>query len=51
MASAEVGLFVDAIRLQRQAIFMVTREGRTDLLPRLEASLERYLAGQTCCAP
>lgn len=51
MAAAEVGLFVDAIRLQRQAILMVTTEGRTDLLPRLEANLERYLAGQTCCAP
>jgi tetratricopeptide (TPR) repeat protein len=51
MASAEVGLFVDAIRLQRQAVLMVTMEGRTDLLPRLEANLDRYLAGQTCCAP
>ena len=51
MASAQAGLFVDAVRLQRQVIYMVTVEGRTDLLPRLEANLARYLADQSCCAP
>jgi tetratricopeptide (TPR) repeat protein len=51
MASAEVGRFDDAIRLQRRVIHMVNMEGRTDVLPRLEANLERYLAGETCCAP
>jgi len=51
MASAEAGLFVDAVRLQRQVIYMVTVEGRTDLLPGLEANLARYLADQPCCAP
>lgn len=51
MASAQAGLFVDAVRLQRQVIYMVTAEGRTDLLPRLEANLARYLADQPCCAP
>jgi tetratricopeptide (TPR) repeat protein len=51
MASAEVGQFSEAVRLQRRTISMVTWEGRTDVLPRLEANLERYLAGQTCCAP
>jgi hypothetical protein len=30
---------------------MVTMEGRTDALPKLEANLARYLAGRTCCAP
>jgi tetratricopeptide (TPR) repeat protein len=51
MASAEAGLFVDAVRLQRRVIYMVTVDGRTDLLPGLEANLARYLADQTCCAP
>ena len=51
MASAEAGLFVDAVRLQRRVIFMMTLEGRTDVLPTLEANLARYLAGQSCCAP
>jgi tetratricopeptide (TPR) repeat protein len=51
MASAETGLFVDAVRLQRRVIYMVTMEGRTDLLPRLEANLARYLSDQSCCAP
>jgi hypothetical protein len=50
MASAEAGLFIDAIRLQRRVVQMMTWDGRTDVLPRLEANLDRYLAGQTCCA-
>jgi tetratricopeptide (TPR) repeat protein len=50
MASAEAGLFVDAVRLQRQAIRMMTWDGNLDALPKLEANLARYLAGQTCCA-
>jgi tetratricopeptide (TPR) repeat protein len=51
MASAEVGQFNDAIRLQRQVIRMMTWDGNLDALPKLEANLARYLAGQTCCAP
>jgi tetratricopeptide (TPR) repeat protein len=50
MASAEAGLFVDAVRLQRQVIRMMTWDGNLDTLPKLEANLARYLAGQTCCA-
>jgi hypothetical protein len=50
MASAEAGLFVDAVGFQRQAIRMMTWDGTLDALPRLEANLARYLAGQTCCA-
>jgi tetratricopeptide (TPR) repeat protein len=50
MASAEAGEFIEAVRLQRRVIYMVTLEGRIDVLPRLEANLARYLAGQTCCA-
>ena len=51
MANAEAGLFVDAVRLQRRVIQMVTWDGNLDALPKLEANLARYLAGQTCCAP
>ncbi len=51
MASAEAGLFDDAVRLQRRVIQTMTWEGRTDVLPRLEANLARYLAGKSCCAP
>ena len=51
MASAEVGLFDDAVSLQRRVIYMITLEDRTDVLPELEANLARYLAGKTCCAP
>jgi hypothetical protein len=50
MANAEAGLFYEAVRMQREAIRMMIWEGRTDALPRLEANLARYLAGQTCCA-
>ncbi|MCP4898482.1 MAG: tetratricopeptide repeat protein, partial [bacterium] len=50
MASAEAGLFADAVRFQRQAIRMMTWDGNLDALPKLEANLARYLAGQTCCA-
>ncbi|MBD3872343.1 MAG: hypothetical protein IFK91_05415 [Acidobacteria bacterium] len=50
MASAEAGLFVDAVRLQRRVIQMVTLDGNLDAFPKLEANLARYLAGQTCCA-
>jgi tetratricopeptide (TPR) repeat protein len=51
MASAQAGDFVEAISVQRRVIQMVTWEDRIDALPRLEANLARYLAGQTCCAP
>jgi hypothetical protein len=51
MASAEAGLFVDAVRLQRQVIRKMTWDGNLDALPKLEANLARYLAGQACCAP
>jgi tetratricopeptide (TPR) repeat protein len=51
MASAEAGDFDEAVRVQRRVIQMVTWQGPEDLLPRLEANLARYLAGQTCCAP
>jgi len=50
MANAEAGLFVDAVRLQRRVIQLVTWDGNLDALPNLEANLARYLAGQTCCA-
>jgi hypothetical protein len=50
MASAEEGLFEEAVRLQRQVIRMMTWDGNLDTLPKLEANLARYLAGQTCCA-
>jgi tetratricopeptide (TPR) repeat protein len=50
MASAEAGLFNEAVKLQRQVIQMMTWEGRFDVLPKLEANLARYWAGQTCCA-
>jgi tetratricopeptide (TPR) repeat protein len=50
MASAEAGLFNEAVKLQRQVIQMMTWEGRFDVLPKLEANLARYRAGQTCCA-
>ena len=51
MASAEAGLFEEAVRLQREVILAMRRQGRVDVLPRLEANLERYKAGQSCCAP
>ena len=50
MASAEAGDFDEAVRVQRRVIQMVTWQGPEDLLPRLEANLARYLAGETCCA-
>ncbi len=50
MASAEAGLFDDAVRLQRQVIQMMIWEGRLDEISNLEANLARYRAGQTCCA-
>ena len=50
MANAEAGLFDEAVRVQGRAIEMMIWEGRPDALPRLEANLARYLAGQTCCA-
>ena len=50
MANAEAGLFDEAVKMQSRAIEMMIWEGRTDALPRLEANLARYLAGQTCCA-
>jgi tetratricopeptide (TPR) repeat protein len=51
MASAAAGLFDDAVRLQRRVIRMMTWDGHLDALPRLEANLARYRAGQSCCAP
>ena len=51
MASAEAGLFEEAVRLQRQVIRLMTWDGNLDALPKLEANLARYLAGQTCCVP
>ncbi len=51
MASAEAGMFDEAVKLQRQVIQMMTWEGRFDGLPKLEANLARYRTGQTCCAP
>jgi hypothetical protein len=51
MASAQAGLFDEAIRLQRELIRTVTWHGQSDVLPRLEANLARYRAGLTCCAP
>ncbi len=51
MASAEAGLFDEAVKLQRQVIQMMTWDGRSDVLPKLEANLDRYRTGQTCCAP
>jgi tetratricopeptide (TPR) repeat protein len=51
MASAEAGSFDEAVRLQQDLIQGLTWQGRLDELPRLEANLARYRAGQTCCAP
>jgi tetratricopeptide (TPR) repeat protein len=50
MASAEVGLFTEAVELQRQVIQAMHRQGREEVIPRLEANLERYKSGQSCCA-
>ncbi len=49
MASAEAGLFADAVTFQREVIQAMRRQGRVDVLPRLEANLARYKAGLTCC--
>jgi tetratricopeptide (TPR) repeat protein len=51
MASAEAGRFEEAVELQRDVILEMRRQGRVDVLPRLEANLERYRAGQSCCVP
>jgi tetratricopeptide (TPR) repeat protein len=51
MASAEAGLFADAVTFQREVIQAMRRQGRVDVLPRLEANLARYKAGQSCCVP
>ena len=50
MASAEAGLFLEAVRLQQELIQRLTWEGRLEEFPNLEANLARYRAGQTCCA-
>jgi tetratricopeptide (TPR) repeat protein len=50
MACAQAGRFDEAVRLQREVIRAVNRQG-SDELPRLEANLVRYQAGLTCCAP
>ena len=50
MASAEAGLFAEAVELQLEVILAMRRQGRTDVLPKLEANLERYKIGQSCCA-
>ena len=50
MASAEAGLFEEAVQFQRELIREMTWEGRMEELPDLEANLARYRAGQTCCA-
>ena len=50
MASAQAGLFQEAVRLQQELIQRLTWEGRLDEFPGLEANLARYRAGQTCCA-
>ena len=49
MASAQAGLFQDAVRLQQELIQRLTWEGRLEEYPGLEANLARYRAGQTCC--
>ncbi len=49
MASAEAGLFADAVTFQREVIQAMRWQGRVDVLPRLEANLARYKAGLTCC--
>ena len=50
MASAEAGLFAEAVTLQRDVIQAMRRQGRAEVLPGLEANLERYKNGQSCCA-
>ena len=50
MASAEAGLFQEAVRLQQELIQRLTWEGRLEEFPNLEANLARYRAGQACCA-
>jgi tetratricopeptide (TPR) repeat protein len=51
MASAEAGLFDEAVRQQQELIQRLSWEGRVEDLSRLEANLARYRAGLTCCAP
>ena len=50
MALAEAGRFPEAVKNQKAAISRAGWQGRSDLLPLLEANLERYQRGLTCCA-
>jgi len=51
MACAEAGLFEEAVTLQGEVIQAMRRQGRMNVLPRLEANLARYQNGQSCCVP
>lgn len=50
MALAEAGRFTEAVKNQKAAVSQAGWQGRTELVPFLEANLARYEAGQTCCA-
>ena len=50
MALAEAGRFSEAVKQQKSAISQAGWQGRSELVPFLEANLARYEAGQTCCA-
>jgi len=51
MASAEASRSEEAVELQREVILEMRRQGRVDVIPRLEVNLERYKAGESCCVP
>jgi tetratricopeptide (TPR) repeat protein len=50
MAYAETGQFDEAVETQKKAISQAGWQGRTNLVPTLEANLARYQTGQSCCA-
>jgi tetratricopeptide (TPR) repeat protein len=51
MAYAEVGRLEDAAALQQNAFNAAAAAGRFELLPRLQANLQRYREGQPCREP
>jgi tetratricopeptide (TPR) repeat protein len=50
MGLAEAGRFPEAIKTQKEAIALAGWRGQTALVPTLEANLERYEQGLSCCA-
>lgn len=51
MASAEVGDYERAVKVQRGLVRAADRADRADLLPRLRANLQLYEAGRPCRKP